>query len=276
MDELLHFRSFLFVPGSRPERFAKAIATGADGVCIDLEDAVAPGQKEQALNAVQEFLSASSDKSNVGVRINALEDEQSVRDLAVLSDSEQQPAFVMIPKVTNADEIFCVQERLGDNGPPIWSLIETPEAMLNASDIAEAVGPTGGILFGGVDYSAAIGSDRGWDAFTFARGSLANAAAIGQCQLLDVPYLDVTDNEGMATETRRVKAMGFTGRACIHPKQVSVINEVFSPTAEEIDAAEKIVAAFDVAKGGAALLDGKLIEKPILLSAGRILSAKGR
>ena len=105
---------------------------------------------------------------------------------------------------------------------------------------------------------------------------VANAAAIGQCQLLDVPYLDVTDNDGMAAETRRVKAMGFTGRACIHPKQVSVINEVFSPTAEEIEAAEKIVAAFDNAKGGAALLDGKLIEKPILLSAGRILSARDR
>ena len=158
----------------------------------------------------------------------------------------------------------------------MWSLVETPEAIANANSIAQAVGPTGGMLFGGVDYSAAIGSDRGWDALVFARGSLVNAAAIGQCQLLDVPYLDVADNEGMALETRRVRAMGFTGRACIHPKQVAVINEMFSPTSEEIDAAEKIVAAFDKAEGGAALLDGKLIEKPILISAARTLNAKTR
>ena len=268
------FRSLLFVPGSRPDRFEKAIASGTDSVCIDLEDAVATGDKDSATEAVQIFFQAPLNGAHVGVRINAIDDPQSQRDLAMLAETKVNPSFVMVPKVESDLEIVRTREALGANPPPLWSLAETPEAIVNANNIAKAVGPDGGIVFGGVDYSASIGSDLGWDALLFARGALVNAAAIGGCQLLDVPYLDVNDGDGMVAETRRVKSMGFPGRACIHPRQIDAVNEVFSPSQEEIDTAEKIVVAFEAAGGGVALLDGRLIEKPVLLAAQRTLSLK--
>ncbi|MEM9168839.1 MAG: HpcH/HpaI aldolase/citrate lyase family protein, partial [Pseudomonadota bacterium] len=107
-----------------------------------------------------------------------------------------------------------------------------------------------------------------------ARAAIVAGASVGGCQSMDVPYLDVKDDAGLRAETVRVKSMGFTGRACIHPAQVAAINEIFSPTEDELSKAERIARAYDEAGGGVALLDGKLVERPVLRAAQRTLAAK--
>jgi citrate lyase subunit beta/citryl-CoA lyase/(S)-citramalyl-CoA lyase len=133
-------------------------------------------------------------------------------------------------------------------------------------------------VFGGVDFSADIGSDMGWDALFLARSTLAAACARSGIGLLDVPYLDTADEAGLLQETARVKAMGFHGRACIHPAQIGPINALFTPTPDELNRARQVIETFAAAKGNAALLNGKLIELPVVRSAQRILdrAAKAR
>jgi citrate lyase subunit beta/citryl-CoA lyase/(S)-citramalyl-CoA lyase len=268
------FRSLLFVPGSRPDRFGKACASGADAVCIDLEDAVAPDLKDGARRETFQFLSVAPARPAVGFRINALTTPDGLRDLIALLDSGAAPAFLMIPKARGGFDLEQVAAVLDARCPPLWPLLETPEALAHLPGIAAAAGPRGGIMFGGADYSASIGSDMGWDALYQARASIVAAAAMAGCATMDVPFLDVRDEAGLRADSARVRAMGFLGRASIHPSQVAAINEIFSPSAEEVSKAERIAAAYREAEGGVALLDGKLIEKPVLRAAERVLAAK--
>lgn len=264
----MKLRSLLFVPGARPERFDKARAAGADAVCIDLEDAVPPDGKDAAREAVAAYIVGASD---VGVRINAVETAWGSADIAALA-SGARPRFVMIPKAANAETIAMVHTALG--AADVIPIIETAEGLRNAWEIAAAPGVIA-VLFGGVDYSADIGAELSWEPMLFARGALAAACGRARKPLLDVPYLDVDDEAGLLDSTRRVRAMGFTGRACIHPKQIGGVHAAFAPSASEVARARQVVAAFEDAAGGPALLDGKLIELPVVLHARRVLAAAG-
>ena len=264
------FRSLLFVPGNRPERFEKALVAGADAVCIDLEDAVAPDAKGEAREAVRVFL-AQGVRPGVGVRVNGPTSEHLDADCRAISGLPL--AFVMIPKVESPGQVASLRIRLGDE-IPLWPIIESPEGLRQAWDIA-AVPGVGGVLFGAADYSAEVGCTLEWDALLYARGALAAAAARAGVELLDVPYLDIGDTAGLAESTRRAKALGFTGRACIHPNQVASVNAAYTPLVSEVERAERIIAAFDAADGAAALLDGKLIELPVVRAARRTLERAG-
>ncbi|WP_397421872.1 HpcH/HpaI aldolase/citrate lyase family protein [Phenylobacterium sp.] len=264
------FRSLLFVPGNRPERFEKALGAGADAVCFDLEDAVAPEAKDAARAAVIDFLSRGG-RAGLGVRINGPASEHLDADCRALSGLPV--AFVMIPKVESPGQVASLSLRLGD-ARPLWPIIESPEGLRQAWDIASAVG-VGGVLFGAADYSAEVGCTLEWDALLYARGALAAAAARAGVELLDVPYLDIADETGLADSTGRAKALGFTGRACIHPGQVEIVNTAYTPAAAEVDRARRIVSAFDASNGGAALLEGKLIELPVVRAARRTLERTG-
>jgi citrate lyase subunit beta/citryl-CoA lyase/(S)-citramalyl-CoA lyase len=268
------FRSFLFVPGDRPERFDKATNSGADAVCIDLEDAVSPSNKGAARKEALSYLGEARTRSAVvGLRANSLETIEGFRDLIAIAESAATPAFVLLPKVRSAEPVAQVRAVLKGRAAP-WALMETPEALQNAAALASGVGEDGGIVFGGADFSTALGSDMSWDALYFARASLIAAAAPSGCQTLDVPYLNVRDLDGLVSETRRVKAMGFTGRSCIHPDQVAPINEVYTPTPEEIEKAEAVIAAYERNDGRVLLHEGRLVEKPVLAAARRTLSRR--
>lgn len=267
------FRTLLFVPGARPDRFEKAIAAGPDVVCIDLEDAVGPDYKDEARAAVVAYL-AKGASGRVGVRINGVETVHSEADCAALASCAKALAFVMVPKLETAAQVALVRQRIGADCPPIWPVVETAEGLRNAWDVAAAPG-VGGVLFGGADYSAEIGSDMGWDALAFARGQLVAASARAGVEVLDVPYLDVKDPDGLTASTARIRAMGFTGRACIHPDQVVLVNAVFTPSEAEVAKARRILDAFEAAEGGAALLDGKLIDLPVIRAAKRTLERAG-
>ncbi len=265
------FRSFLFVPGDRPERHAKAAASSADAVCIDLEDAVSPANKSKAREAAIASVGVTRTADvAIGVRVNAFDAIEGYRDIAAIGEAGIDPDFVLLPKVRSGDPVRAVRSALGDI--PVWALMETAEALRNVHDLCEAVGPQGGIVFGGADLSAALGCDLSWEALYFARASLVAAAAAFGCQTLDVPYLNVRDIDGLIVETARSKALGLTGRSCIHPDQVGPINAVYTPHADDIAGAKAIIAAYEANDGRVLLHEGRLVEKPVLAAARRLLA----
>lgn len=263
-------RSLLFVPATREDRFARAIATGADAVCLDLEDAVAAQDKVSARAAVARLLSRPRDtRCAVGVRINPLASEWAQDDLAEI---DGRADFIMLPKADSADAITGMLEMSGK--AVIWPLIETAEGLRAAWHIAAAE-RVEGVLFGAFDYAADIGCLVDWEPLLYARGRLAAACGRARVQLLDAPFADYRDRAALIEATRRAKAMGFTGRACIHPDQVAAVNQVYTPEQSEIEHARRVLAAFDAAAGGAAQLDGRMIDLPVALSARRVLARAG-
>ncbi len=267
------FRSLLFVPGSRPDRFSKAAESGADAVCIDLEDAVAPAEKDEARKTVLRYLAAPQAGCAIGFRINALSTIDAWRDLVAFADSAAAPAFMMIPKTSSGGELHRLRAALGKRCPPLWPLVEGPDALDALASIAAAAAPDGGVMLGGVDYAAAIGAELGWDALYHVRARLVAAAAAAGCDSIDAPFLSAQDLAGLEAETLRIRSMGFGGRAAIHPAQVETINRIFTPDAAAISKAERIAAAFADAGGGVALVEGALVEKPVNAAALRILAA---
>lgn len=263
----MSFRSLLFVPGARPERFEKALAAGADQVCIDLEDAVPPPQKDEARAAVAAFVGG---RPEFGVRINAPRTAWGAADIAAIAAI--RPAFVMVPKVAHPVELDIVREATG--AARIVPIVESADGLKNAFDICAAQG-VAAVLFGGFDFAADIGCTMDWEPLLFARSTLATACARAGVELMDVPYLDVDDASGLMESTKRARALGFTGRACIHPKQVDGVKAAFAPSADEIAHAKRVIAAFEAADGAAALLDGKLVELPVIRASRRILAAAG-
>jgi citrate lyase beta subunit len=276
------FRSLLFVPGSRPERFAKAIAAGADAVCIDLEDAVPPQDKESAREAVIAYVAQMSTDlpCAVGVRINPLDTVDGLKDLLAFKAAGVTSDYLMLPKARATRDIDIIQEILRHDTDqfrrvPIWAVVEDPLGLMNASDLACSCRTSGGILFGGADFSASIGTSMDWEPLFYARSKLATKTKIVHGGLMDVPFLDTKDDEGLRSEAQRVKALGFTGKACIHPNQVAIVNAVFSPSDTDIEWAKRVMHASIEQKGNATLLDGKLLDAPVYFRAERILSQAG-
>lgn len=264
-------RSLLFVPASRGDRFGKALTSGADAVCIDLEDSVAVAQKVAAREAAAALLAADrSDAPRVGVRVNSLDGAWGPQDASALGPRSD---FLMCPKVERPEPVADLARRLP--GLPIWLLIETAGGLLRAQELVTAARTIQGVLFGAFDYAADVGCALDWEPLLYARSHLATVCAMAGIQLLDAPSGDLADARGLTAETARGRALGFTGRACIHPAQVAPVNSVFTPTAEEIADARRVLAAFDEAEGNAAQLNGKLIEQPVALAARRVLARAG-
>lgn len=266
-------RCLLFVPGSRPERYAKAVASGADQVCIDLEDAVAPGDKETARAAVIEFLAqAQAGGNEIGLRLNPVSSELGQADLAALAASGVKPAFVMLPKVETPEELAVADAALAAIDTGFIVQIETPKGLLDARQIVAASGRVQALMFGGFDYIVALRGRAGWDSFFHPRVQLATVAAEAGVGCMDVPYLDIKDAAGLEQETERVIALGFTAKAAIHPAQVDTIQGRYLPTAAELDHARRVVAAMADSGGAAVALDGKLVDRPIEIAAERAIA----
>lgn len=266
-------RCLLFVPGSRPERFAKAVATGADQVCIDLEDAVAPADKDSARAAVLAYLAdAPAGHSEIGLRVNPVSTDLGRADLAALAGSAARPAFVMLPKVETAAELAAADALLSGMDTQFIVQIETPKGLLDARDIVAASSRVQALMFGGFDYIVALRGRAGWESFFHPRVQLATIAAEANVGCMDVPYLDIKDAAGLREETDRVIALGFTAKAAIHPAQVDTIQSRYLPDANELDHARRVVAAMADNGGGAVAVDGKLVDRPIEIAAERALA----
>ena len=261
-------RSFIFTPGLKPEMFPKAIASGADMVCIELEDGIAIKDKNEARKNTIEALKSLEVKNDVElvVRINCQRTKFGLLDLEAFVSSGLKVKALMLPKVKTPDEITFIDDLLTDSGldTDLHVIMETNEALENIYDIAHASKRTVALYFGGVDMAAELRVPNNYQNLLYARSKLVHAGASVGIDVIDVPYLDLEDMEGMKKEAELVRDLGFTGKGSIHPKQINVLNEIFTPPQEEISKAKKILDQFSESDTGLVVIDGKLIEKPVL------------
>ena len=278
-------RSLLYVPGIRQDRFAKAMAAGADAVVFDLEDSVAAGQKEKARSHIAEFLEAPAAGPLRLVRFNSILTADGEADLEFFAGRSGFDG-VLLPKVETVGLVEMVarvfaRHALGGAVPPLLLMLETPAAILRAGDIATADAPVAALLFGAEDFTAGLGVERTTDGeeLLFARGQIAVAAAAARADAIDAVFTDLNDMEGLHRDCRRARGLGFRGKMAIHPKQIDVINQAFTPAPAEIERARHIIDAYEAARAGGqgvTTLDGKLVELPVVERARRVLAVAAR
>jgi citrate lyase beta subunit len=268
-------RNLLFVPGTRPDRFAKALAAGPDMVTVDLEDAVIPAHKDDArARSMPLFDGAPPERIERVVRINGMRTAFGLKDLLAIVEHATPPDGVMLPKVESADEVRIVDALLQRAARPVGLhvIIESNAGLDQARAIAAACRSIRSLLFGAVDMAAELGSALDFTSLLYARSRVVHAAASCGLDAIDVPYLDLDDEAGLALECRLVRDLGFTGKAAIHPRQLGPINAAFTPDAARIAYARKVIAAFEAAQDGLVVVEGKLIELPVVRSARRMLA----
>ncbi|CAN7663977.1 aldolase/citrate lyase family protein [Phenylobacterium sp. LjRoot225] len=263
-------RSWLFTPGSRPDRFAKAAATSADALILDLEDAVAEDRKREARGHVVAFLeSRPAIGQQVAVRINPLGRAVGLEDLAALAQLANGPDYVLIPKAEEPAELSLATRVLDDAGSSarLAALVESARGVAGAAELAEATPRLVGLMFGAADYAADLGQQVGIFQPDFARASLVNAAAAGGIAAIDSPFFAIDKPDDLGAECRKARALGFHGKAAIHPAQLEAIGAAFSPTPAERDLARRILEA---APDGVGVLDGKMIDIAMVRWARRV------
>ena len=281
MSEPIVLRSVLFVPGTRPDRFAKAFSSGADAVVLDLEDAVEPRRKAEAREMVGKFVASlgPETKSSVFIRINAPVSPWIDDDVDWLRGLHGFVDAVVLPKV----EIAAVIEGVADATPDrrVIPLIETARGVLNVSEIISAEAEIPAVLFGAEDLTAELGIPRTLqgDELIYARSALVLAAATIDAEPIDAVWVDFANPDALRQDATRAKALGFRGKMAIHPDQVSVINEVFSPTAGEIATARQLVEADDHAREageGVFRFGDTMVDAPVIKRAKRVLELASR
>jgi citrate lyase subunit beta / citryl-CoA lyase len=265
MDSLAP-RSYLFVPGNRPERYAKAIAAAADAVIVDLEDAVPPKDKPSARAALAAWLSP---EHPVLIRVNGSESPWFREDIALCGTPGV--AGVLLPKAERIEEIRVVAEHSGA-ATPILPLIETARGFWNAHALAQ--GPkVQRFVFGSIDFQLDLGIQGEGEELLYFRSQLVLVSRVGG---LEPPVDGVTtaidDAERVRGDTLRAKRLGFGAKLCIHPRQVSLVNECFEPSAQEESWARRIMEAAEVVQGAAVSVDGQMVDRPVIDRAAAILS----
>ncbi len=280
-------RCLLFAPGIDRRKIDQAFLSGADAVILDLEDAVAPGEKDRARQVVQEVFQ-SPGLPPTYVRINGVETRHGLRDLQVVVRTGL--AGIMLAKAETAEDVRKVswltglleEERgLVRGSTELVPFIESARGIENAGAIASACPRVKKLAFGGNDYTADIWTSYSGDGteLFYARAKLVNASrAAGIETPLDTVCPFIKDTDILREDAKRARKMGFQGKLVIHPAQVRPVLEVFSPTADEVAAAQKIVAAYEAAKAaGTAViqLEGQMVEAPIVARAKQIMRGSG-
>lgn len=269
-------RSFIFAPGNRPDMFPKALACGTDIVCVDLEDAIAPKDKEEARRVAFANLSVAEGPPRVEriIRINCLRTLEGMADVQALVDAPNLVPAIMLPKVKGPEEVRNLADLLTEykQATRLHVIIETNEALEAAHDIARSSDRIEALFFGGVDMAADLRCKSTWIALQYARSRVVHAAATAGLDVIDVPYLDLNDRDGMLREAQLSAELGFSGKGAIHPKQISDLNAIFAPNEEAVDYARRIMAAWESCESGLLVFEGKLIEKPVLRNLARILA----
>jgi len=273
-------RSFIFSPGLKPEMFPKALACGTDIVCVELEDGIAPKDKNAARERALALFAEPQADDGVEriVRINCLRDPFGLADVQAILATDTPPPALMLPKVKTPDEIVWLDDLLSERGHDcrLHVIIETNAGLEAVYEIARASSRIDALFFGGVDMAAELRCKNAFQPLLYARSRIAHAAAGAGLDVIDVPYLDLEDPDGMKHEAELVRDLGFSGKGSIHPKQIAILNDVFTPNDAQIAHARRILEEFAAADTGLVVIDGKLIEKPVLRDMQRIIAIAER
>lgn len=273
-------RSFIFCPGLRPELFPKALRSGADIVCVELEDGIAPHDKAEARQKALGLFEQPQANDGVEriVRINCLRDSFGLADVAAILDSENPPPALMLPKIKTPDEVVWLDDLLTERGHScrLHAIIETNAGLENAYEIARCSPRIDALFFGGVDMAAELRCRNRWDTLVYARSRVVHAAASAGMDAIDVPWLDLEDLEGMNAEAALARDFGFSGKGAVHPKQIPSINQIFTPSEAELARARKVLQYFEEQNTGLVMYEGKLLEKPVIREMQRIVAIAER
>jgi citrate lyase subunit beta/citryl-CoA lyase len=257
--------SWLFVPGHRPERFDKACAAGAGMVILDLEDAVPPEQKSAARAAVAQWLSASRP---VAVRINAADTEWFDEDRALCGHAGV--AAVVLPKAEAIEQLRRVRS-LAPHAA-LLPLIETARGFANAQTLAKAPGVQR-LVFGSIDFQLDMGISGDGEELLYFRSQLVLASRLANIAApIDGVSTALDDPLVLQADALRARRLGFGGKLCIHPRQVEIVNAAFRPSAEEMAWARRVLEAAERSQGAAVAVDGKMVDKPVILRARAVLN----
>ena len=280
----MRLRSLLFVPGDRPERFAKAAASGADAIILDLEDSVSLANKDAARHAIADYLAGAREVVTL-VRVNPLDGHMTAADVAAIIAA--RPDAIMLPKAEGAPSIAQLDLILRSEGaadaslPPILPIAtETAAAIFTLGSYRETKDRLLGLTWGAEDLPAAIGAtasretDGSYTApYDVARALTLFAAHAAGVAAIDTVFPAIKDEAGLAAYAARARRDGFTGMMAIHPSQVGPINAAFTPSSDEVSRAQAIVDAFAASPGvGGLQVDGKMVDAPHLKQAKHILS----
>lgn len=269
-------RSNLYCPGDEPRKMRKALGSGADAVTLDIEDSVAPAAKDQAREEIRELLAENGEEDvTIFVRMNPL-DEGGTDDLAAVIDGvDHQPDALVLPMVETPEAVERLAAELDrrDSNTEIAAVIETARGLLEAPRIAAANG-TDTLGFGAEDLTADIGARRTAEGteLLYARQRIVVAAAAAGITASDTVYTDIEDLDGLARDARFAVDMGFQGKAAIHPSQVDVINDAFTPDSTALEWAERVLDAEAATDKGVFTVDGQMVDSPLVERARTIVS----
>jgi (S)-citramalyl-CoA lyase len=266
-------RSWLFTPGTRPDRFAKASAVGADVAIIDLEDSVAPNEKESAREVALGYLASPRNaRARIALRINGLDKAAGVADVNALLHRRTWPDFLVLPKTETSGHLQILDRLLAAAGANthLIGIVESAAGLAAVEAISAATPRLAGLMLGAADLAADLGADAAWEPLAFARSRLVAASALHAVMPIDSPFFDIHDERGLREETGRAVALGFEAKAAIHPNQIAIINAALTPTEAAVAKARAIIA--ENAKG-VGTVGGEMIDEAVARKARRVLAA---
>jgi (S)-citramalyl-CoA lyase len=264
-------KSWLFTPATKADRFGRAAEVHADALIIDLEDAVALLDKQKARTAALQYLAQPAQgRLPCALRINAPVTRTGIEDLRSLLESSAAPDYIILPKCDSPAFIRMVRTLLDQaaKDTEMIALIESAKAVEALPDIVGSEVRPGALMFGAADMEADLGAKTGWEPLLFVRSRIVQVAASAGIVAVDSPFFDIADLEGLKKETTAARDLGFHGKAAIHPKQISVINDVFVPSDEEVAKARQILA---VNQQGVGSVDHQMVDEAIARKARRTL-----
>ncbi len=270
-------RATLFIGALALDPLPAALASGADLLCIDLEDAVPPGRKDDGRAAALEALAALAPRAlpcALVARINPLSTPEGQEDLRCLLPAATPLAALMLPKVESAAEVLAAAEALdaAQRACDLFVIIETPAALEHAVQIAQAHPRLKALYFGGFDLSTALGCEMAWEPLLYARSRVVHAAASGGLDCIDSPYPILKDAAGLSEACVRARALGMTGKTAKSASQVPSIVQAFTPSEAELARARRIVAEFERDPTRPLYFEGRLIERPAIKRLQKLLA----
>jgi len=272
-------RSLLFVPADRPERITKAATLATDVVVIELEDGVAPGNKAFARDEAGRAISETDfGHREVALRVNKLSTLFGIADILAIAEWPRKPDMIILPKVESAGEVRLFDELLTEMKAKseLMLLVETSLGLQAAASMVTASPRVSALSFAIADLPAELGCRPEWEPMFAIRAAMVTTAGLGGILPIDPPYLNIKDEKGLKQECKRVRDMGYVGKICIHPSQLEPVNHAFSPTPMEIERAQKIVEAVSSHGGGAVVVDGRMVDAPVVKIAQRVLETAKR
>lgn len=267
-------RTMLMTSGIDPHRYQSALQSGADVCTLDLEDAVPPARREEARGHASRIFARPSTGCFRALRINSLRTPDGLHDILALVYGAIRPDALLVPKVECAHDLLILEDMLGDQLSDVAFLatIETAAGLAAVEEIATATPRVRALVFGAADFAADLGISMEWEPLLYTRSRIVTAAAAAGIPAIDAPTFQLSDELALKIDVNRSRELGFSGKAAVHPRQVPVINDAFTPSQAEVLRSRRVIEVADGRSGQIGVLDGQMVGPPMVAAARRLLS----